>query len=952
MASNFWTSEYNTRLRVPSNTNTTANNNYNRSDQSFDRFSANREALMMRNAALLRQWEKERVREEIMAGEILRRRELELEVWRELAMEREFAHRRWVEALSGFPVVGNGGFNDNGFKGNGFNGGLPDLPAPTQVGDSGKLPFQRPAMPTPTPKLTLPSLGNGHPGKVVFLAKPTSPKISGTKAKSYYIGDKKFIVTGKKKKPKVWGCALCKVSFSSEQALNEHLQENKHLENVAELKANKSSKKQSSSSSLLEKKTDGTTKDKQEAKPLNEDVDNNLFRFWCQDCNLYCSSEMNFASHQKGKKHIARLEALKQNSGNVDCFGTSDDAEKGEGFEMTEKEVMENVGGELPIIKNVEEFLSEIKKVEENSTKVLGPTEALENTFDESVTHEDSNRFLSLELREKQEELGPKDLKKDFLLWCETALASHLKGQKHLADLRARKKVVASFSANHNNGTCNVGEDSTERHEKTVGTMDGEVNVTGEAEMGAQASDTTVKNEPVEATKALGDKTDKAIKTTNSSQVTSLVQEEKKECKLTFDEYKKTFKFWCEGCQIGCPIDAVMDIHLKGKKHIARLKALTQNFAVVDSLGTNDCAAEKTKGPEATKGVENVAGVVQAVKKVEEETVQALNPAEALENRTDESINHVKSIGSLSPNLEEKLEEKQGLEDLKKKFMFWCEDCQLGLDSEGSIVSHLMGKKHMKRLRSRNKVVAADSTSSIHDNSASKTGDGSIGKGVKVLDSTVNNESGEATTLGSKTDRSVETADSSQVPSLEQEENEEKTMIEDLKKKFEFWCEDCQLGLDSEGRIIGHLIGKEHTRRLRSWNEVIAIDSNSSIHDNSTSKTGDGSIGEGIEVLDSTVNNESGEATTLGSKTDEGVETTNSSQVPSLEQELKKEEKMMIEDLKKKFEFWCEDCQIGCHSRVVMDDHLKGKKHARRWLMQCVGVVASASTSTNGSICG
>ncbi|KAK9130357.1 hypothetical protein Sjap_010844 [Stephania japonica] len=905
MASNFRTREFDARLCVPSNTTTTNN----RSDQSFDLgFSANRQALMMRNAALLRQWEKERIREEIMAEEILRRRELELEVRRELAVDREFARRRAQTMLS-FPRPAIHG----------------PMMTPTLA-----PPFQRPAMPMPTTTPTLAGLGNGHPGKVVFLAKPTtSPNISGKKPKAYYIGDKKFIVSGKKKKPKVWVCALCKTSASSEQELDEHLQEKKHLENVAELKANKSSKKQGSSSSLSEKTIDGTSKDKQEAKPQNEDVHKNLFGFWCQDCNLYCSSEIDFASHQKGKKHIARLEALKQNSDNVDCLGTSDNAEKGEGFEMTEKEVMENVGGELPII----------KKVEEKTTKVLNPTEALENISDESVTHEESNRFPSLELREKQEEeLGPKDLKKNFLLWCETVLASYPKGQKYMAHLRAREKVVAidPFSTNHNNGTSNIGDDSIQRHEKTVGTMDGEANVTSEAEKGVQASDSTLKNEPVEATKALGDKTDKAIKTINSSQVASLVQEDKKKYKLTLEEYKKTFKFWCEDCQIGCPIDAAMDIHLKGKKHIARLKALTQHFVIVNSPGTSD-TAEKTEGSEATKRetTEIVGGVAQAVKKVEEETIKALNPTEGLENRTDESINHVKSIGSLSPNLAEKSEEKQGLEDLKK-FMFWCEDCQLGLGSEGSIVSHLMGKKHMKRVRSRNKVVATDSTSSIHDNSTSKTGDDFIVEGIKVLDSTINNESGEATTLGSKIDDAINTTNSSQVPSLQQEEKkEEKTMIEDLKKKYEFWCEDCELGLDSEGSIIAHLMGKKHMRRL-TRNKVVATNSISSIHDNSTSKTGDGSIGEG-------------EATTLGSKTDEGVETANSSRVPTLEQ-VKKEEKMTIEDLKKKFEFWCEDCQIGCHSRIVMDDHLKGMKHARR-LMQCVGAAASATTTANGSNC-
>lgn len=33
---------------------------------------------------------------------------------------------------------------------------------------------------------------------------------------------------------------------------------------------------------------------------------------------------------------------------------------------------------------------------------------------------------------------------------------------------------------------------------------------------------------------------------------------------------------------------------------------------------------------------------------------------------------------------------------------------------------------------------------------------------------------------------------------------------------------------------------------------------------------------------------------------------------------------------KKKFKFWCEDCQVGTHSAVVMEGHKRGKKHIAR----------------------
>ncbi|KAK9130355.1 hypothetical protein Sjap_010842 [Stephania japonica] len=780
-----------------------------------------RSKCMNREALMMRQWEKERIREEIMAEEILRRRELELEVRRELAAEREFARRR-AEAMSGFPGDGN----------------------------SGNSPFQRPAMPaTPTPAPMLAGLGNGHDGKVVFLAKPTkSPDISGTNAKVYNVGDKKFIVTGAKTKPKVWGCALCKVNASSEQALNVHLQEKQHLENVAKLKSNKSAKKQSSKASRSVRKTYRNTidkklmdnpkgknqwycslcqisttckqglndhfqgkghkakeaeqmpdkaicnptnkshsmqqpkkTDKQEAKQVVEDVNENLRDFWCQDCNVPCSSEIDLASHQKGKshrakeaelmsgkttcsatksyttwqkktdkqeakhvtkivdkalsdfccqdcnvccsseidlighqkgkKHMARLEALNQNLATVDRLGTCDAGEKGEGTEATKREVYT------------------IKKVEEETFNALDPSEALRRKPNES---EKSNRSPSLELGEKpKEELGSEDLGKKFIFWCkdcqlvlqcESAVASHLKGKKHIARLQTLSKVVATdpFDTNHNNGTNKTGDDSIERSEKTIGIMDGEVNVVDEAEKGVEVLDFIVKNEPErDATKALGTKTNEAFVTTNSSRFTILEQEEKKE---------------------GKPVEA-----------------------------------------------------------------------------------------------------------LKEKFIFWCEDCQLGLHCESSIDSHLKGKKHMARLRAQKKVVAANATTSSHGISISKMEGGFVGthnnaigiadgeanvagkaeEGVEVMDSTVNIKSVDAIkTLGSKTDEAVKTANISQVPSLEQEEKkEEKLTIEDLKKKFKFWCEDCQIGCHSMVVMDGHLKGKKHMARLRVKKEQCASSS-------------------------------------------------------------------------------------------------------------------------------
>ncbi|KAK9130353.1 hypothetical protein Sjap_010840 [Stephania japonica] len=165
---------------------------------------------------------------------------------------------------------------------------------------------------------------------------------------------------------------------------------------------------------------------------------------------------------------------------------------------------------------------------------------------------------------------------------------------------------------------------------------------------------------------------------------------------------------------------------------------------------------------------------------------------------------------------------------------------------------------------------------------------------------------------------------------LEQEEKKEgKLPIEALKEKFIFWCEDCRLGLHCESAIDSHLKGKKHMARLRAQKKVVATNATTSSHGIS--------IMEGVFV--GTHNNAigiaDGEANVASSKSRTGRE---------------EGRKLTIEDFKKKFKFWCKDCQIGCHNMVVMNGHLKGKKHMAQLQVkkeQCAGSSASATIYTN-----
>ncbi|KAK9130352.1 hypothetical protein Sjap_010839 [Stephania japonica] len=521
-------------------------------DRLLDRSKCvNREALMMR------QWEKERIREEIMAEEILRRRELELEVRRELAAEREFARRR-AEAMSGFPSDGN----------------------------SGNSPFQRPAMPaTPTPAPMLAGLGNGRDGKVVFLAKPTkSTVIYGTNAKVYNVGDKKFIVTGAKKKPKVWGCALCKVNASSEQALNGHLQDKQHLENVAKLKSNKSAKKQSSKASRSVRKIYRNTIDK---KHMDNPKGKN--QWYCSLCQISTTCKQGLNDHFQGKGHKAK--EAEQMPDKAICNTTN----KIKSYSMWQP-------------KNTDK--QEAKQVVEDVNKKLTDFRC-----------QDCNVTCSSEID----------------------LASHHKGKSH----RAKEAELMSGKT-----TCSATRATPTWQKKTD----------------KQEAKHVRKNELCRTFIAKTVMYAAAVKLT----------------------------YWSS----------------KGEEAYGSLGGTKPKFIYCHHLRICD-AGEKGVGSEATKRE------VHTIKKVEEETLNALDPSEALRRKPDESEKSNRSPGI---ELGEKLKEELGSEDLGKKFIFWCKDCQLVLQCESAVASHLKGKKHIARLQTLNKVVATDPFNANHNNGTKRCG--------------------------------------------------------------------------------------------------------------------------------------------------------------------------------------------------------------------------------------
>ncbi|RZC87229.1 hypothetical protein C5167_007861 [Papaver somniferum] len=109
-------------------------------------------------------------------------------------------------------------------------------------------------------------------------------------------------------------------------------------------------------------------------------------------------------------------------------------------------------------------------------------------------------------------------------------------------------------------------------------------------------------------------------------------------------------------------------------------------------------------------------------------------------------------------------QKNQNLEDVKKKFKFWCEHCQIGCRNAINMADHENGKKHMAHIQA----LKQDSGDVKLD----------VGKNVKAV-------------------------------------VQKKQKTEDFKKKFKYWCEQCQVGCKSEKTLVNHEKGKKHMARLR-----------------------------------------------------------------------------------------------------------------------------------------
>ncbi|XP_010526318.1 PREDICTED: UBP1-associated proteins 1C [Tarenaya hassleriana] len=221
--------------------------------------------------AIRREIRKEYIRQEVIAVETARRRELVEEVIKEMAPDREMA-----------------------MQGVSFEERL------TMWINSRKSTNQS-------------SLSESNKDKLIVLDRP-DPK--GTKRKaeaspSPAAGpEERHFLTAKKKSREEWSCALCEVNYTCERGLNEHLQGKRHKAKEVSLRAAqipKISLGRTSKPSCFEqvggeKQMETTEKYKAKTKP----------RFWCELCKVGTYSEYAMGKHETGKKHKTRIQKQKE----------------------------------------------------------------------------------------------------------------------------------------------------------------------------------------------------------------------------------------------------------------------------------------------------------------------------------------------------------------------------------------------------------------------------------------------------------------------------------------------------------------------------------------------------------------------------------------------------------------------------------------------------------------
>ncbi|KAJ1433581.1 Zinc finger C2H2-type [Sesbania bispinosa] len=271
--------------------------------------------------ALRRELEKEQIRREIIAGEILRRRELEEEVRRELALERELGLQMQRSLITPTP---------QGFS---FQEERMPMSRVNSIDEIIAVP-----LPQQLPQIMAPPEINPSPkDQVIILAKPDPDQYDSKKkeATPTVYGSMQSPLALKKKPKEEWSCSLCQISATNEKGLNEHFLGKKHKAKEAALSTQKigldakadSQSLEGSKESKTEELKSGDLENKNETATEEAGKTNALKRkkvdFWCEVCQIGTWSQIVMESHKRGKKHLRRMMTFDGNNVNGSALLTS-----------------------------------------------------------------------------------------------------------------------------------------------------------------------------------------------------------------------------------------------------------------------------------------------------------------------------------------------------------------------------------------------------------------------------------------------------------------------------------------------------------------------------------------------------------------------------------------------------------------------------------------------------
>lgn len=295
--------------------------------------------LDARELMLLREMEKKKIREEIITSGLLRRRELEAEVIREMMTEGE------IDASGdGRGLLLKDSLVQLEVQGYGFGERQIGLSRQQQgenyekvsVGDEaegggvlGGFPFQRLPEAVLANRIAIAT----EPITDVSKAKPLDSDVSGMKRKSEApiteLLDGTPTVDLSKKPRSEWSCSLCSVTATSEKGLNDHLKGKKHKTKekalaVVPVTTKPVNKNADNSEALVEEAeysngVDSRVKLEVELKNTNDGADTSKneimaysdddFTFFCNTCKYGTNNEEEMTSHQMGKLHMTLWQA-------------------------------------------------------------------------------------------------------------------------------------------------------------------------------------------------------------------------------------------------------------------------------------------------------------------------------------------------------------------------------------------------------------------------------------------------------------------------------------------------------------------------------------------------------------------------------------------------------------------------------------------------------------------